>query len=62
MPHHRLDFNVNANFFGVLLFFLTLTICFISGCAPKEEGPDNVAKVIGSMTDSLPIISLAGRC
>lgn len=58
MPHPRLDFNVNASSFGVLLFFLSLTICFISGCAPKEDAPDNVAKVIGSMTDSLPIISL----
>ena len=36
-------------------FFIAL---IIMGCTPKEKDPDNVAKVIGTMSDSLPNIAL----
>ena len=33
-------------------------ISVLAGCAPNEKEPDHVAKVIGSMSDSLPVLSI----
>lgn len=41
----------------LFLTYLLLTL-FIFGCTPKEKEPDNVAKVIGTMSDTLPNIAL----
>ena len=58
MPHRHFTFHGIGNSDLILRLFLTLCVFGIFGCAPKEEAPDNVAKVIGSMTDSLPLVSL----
>lgn len=58
MPFPRMAFNVNASPLVVLRLLLALYVGCITGCAPKEAEPDNVSKVIGSMTDTLPLVSL----
>ena len=43
-----------------VLFLPILIVCFLISCSPekKEKVQDNVAKVISSMSDSLPTVSL----
>ncbi len=49
----------SSRFNSVLLRLTIILFVFtVIGCKKKESAPDNVAKVISSMSDTLPIISL----
>jgi len=40
-------------------FFLLLLIAFVfPGCKPKSEAPHPIEKVIGSMSDTLPVLTI----
>ena len=42
----------------ISVFFLCCAVALFKSCAPKDTAPDNVARVIGAMSDTLPIVSL----
>ncbi|MGB5553673.1 MAG: c-type cytochrome [Flavobacteriaceae bacterium] len=53
------SFKNNISIATVLSFIIATSFIFLLvGCAPKEKAPDNVAKVIASMSDTLPKLAI----
>jgi mono/diheme cytochrome c family protein len=49
---------IRQNYFGFVFFLLILLIVNLAGCSSDKKEKDTVAKVISSMSDSLPRLSL----